>query len=63
MKLIRFRRLNKTNWETALNQEDLNRKLDGKFAEIIMPAKSLLIRFWLQIKNCFFLFDKNKNSK
>lgn len=46
MKVIRFRRLHKDNWEIAFNEEHLFEKLDGDMAEVIMPAKSWLIRLW-----------------
>jgi len=46
MKIIKFRRLNKSRWEIAFNESHLNRKLNGEIAEIIMPAKSLIVRLW-----------------
>ena len=44
MKVIRFRRLYNTHWEIAFNEAELNKKLNGEMAEIIMPAKPWWIR-------------------
>lgn len=49
MKLIRFRRLNSTRWEIAFNESHLYIKLNGDFAEIIMPAKPWYIRLWRKL--------------
>ena len=46
MKIIRFRRLNQCHWEIAFNERHLNEKLNGEFAEVIMPAKNIFIRLW-----------------
>jgi hypothetical protein len=56
VKLIRFRRLSQppvivggvsvATWEIAFDESHLNAKLNGEMAEVIMPAKSLLIRLW-----------------
>ena len=46
MKCIRFRRINSDIWEIAFNQDHLNAKLDGEFAEVIIPSKNILIRIW-----------------
>ena len=44
MKLIKFRRLNKINWEIAFNEDHLRHKLNGDMAEVQMPSCSLLVR-------------------
>jgi len=44
--MIKFRRLNKINWEIAFNQEHLDAKLNGEMAEIVMPAKSFFVRLY-----------------
>ena len=59
MKIIKFRRLSNpiqniqgTNfeiWEIAFSQKHLNEKLNGEFAEIIMPAESIFVQFWRKI--------------
>jgi hypothetical protein len=49
MKIIRFKRSGKENWEIAFNQENLDYKLNGEMAEVIMPAKSLFIRLWRKL--------------
>ena len=46
MKVIRFRRLNKTHWEIAFNEAHLREKLNGEQAEVIMPAKPWFVRLW-----------------
>lgn len=49
MKVIRFRRQGKTNWEIAFNETHFREKLDGDTAEIIMPAKPWYVRMWRKI--------------
>lgn len=59
MKIIKFRRLSNpiqntqgTNleiWEIAFSQKHLNQKLNGEFAEIIMPAELIFVQFWRKI--------------
>ena len=49
MKLIRFRRLNKKNYEIAFNEKHLYEKLNGECAEIIMPAKNIIVRLYRKI--------------
>jgi len=59
MKIIKFRRLSNpiqntqgTNleiWEIAFSQKHLNEKLNGELAEVIMPAKSIVVQFWRKI--------------
>lgn len=49
MKLIRFRRMNKQNWEIAFNESHLQEKLNGEMAEVIMPAKSWWVRLQRKI--------------
>ena len=59
MKVIRFRRLTAPNqvvqgiqiarWEIAFNQVDLDRKLNGEVAEVIMPAKPWPVRLWRRL--------------
>lgn len=49
MKVIRFRRLNRSRWEIAFNEKGLNDKLNGEMAEIVMPAKPFLTRLRLMI--------------
>lgn len=51
MKVIRFRRLNKKNWEIAFSQEHLNLKLNGDMAEIIVQAKPWYVRLYLKLYN------------
>lgn len=46
MRIIKFRRLNKVNWEIAFNESHLKEKLNGEMAEIHMPAKSIFIRLY-----------------
>jgi len=53
MSVIRFRRLEEETaefdnlrWEIATNVNDLNAKLDGEMAEVIMPALAWPIRLW-----------------
>ncbi len=58
MKLIKFRRLNKIIWEIAFNEKHLFAKLNGDMAEIIMPAKSWIIRLW----RIFFPMKEMKKS-
>ena len=71
MKLIRFRRLNRPveiaevvgiaevvvveYWEIAFNEDDLQRKLDGEMAEVIMPAKPWFVRLWRRLFPLRFL--------
>jgi hypothetical protein len=43
-KLIRFRVADSDMWEIAFNERDLQAKLDGRVAEVIMPAKPWYIR-------------------
>jgi len=45
-RLIRFRRLDRKRWEIAFNQHDLELKLNGDMAEILMPARPLVVRLW-----------------
>ena len=33
-------------WEIALSEEQLWAELDGEMAEIVMPAKSWIVRLW-----------------
>jgi hypothetical protein len=49
MKVIRFRRTGKANWEIAFNEAHLREKLDGDTAEIIMPAKPWYVRMWRKV--------------
>jgi hypothetical protein len=54
--LIRFRRLNRPAtlvngvtthiWEIAFNEQDLQTKLNGDMAEVMMPAKPWYVRLW-----------------
>ena len=57
MQIIKFRRLNRPaqytsdgvkieTWEIAFSEEYLNAKLNGETAEVIMPAKPWVVRFW-----------------
>lgn len=52
MKVIRFRRLSRPAcgpWEIAFNEDHLWQKLDGEMAEVIMPAKPLIVRTWRKL--------------
>ena len=62
MKLIRFRRLNKTHWEIAFNEDNLFEKLDGDMAEIIMPDKPLIVRLWRKLFPLIPLTDKGNSG-
>ena len=54
--MIKFRRLNQPVqivngikiqwWEIALDEDDLNAKLNGEMAEVIMPAEPWYIQLW-----------------
>ena len=59
MRIIKFRRLKKLYWEIAFNKKHLRMKLNGDMAEIIMPAKPLLIRIWRR----FFPIKETKEPK
>jgi len=74
MKLIRFRRLSRppklivwegeqvlaTYWEIAFDTDDLNRKLNGELAEVIMPPAAWPVRLW---RRFFPLKGAEKDSK
>lgn len=49
MKLIRFRRLDRKNWEIAFSEAHLFDKLNGDMAEVLMPAKSWFVRLWRRV--------------
>lgn len=59
MKIIRFKRDSRKNWvkdvngiiidygwEIAFSEKELREKLNGEMAEVIMPAKNLIIRLY-----------------
>jgi len=50
MKYIRFRRLNRKNWEIARDEDELHAKLDGEMAEVVMPAKPWYVRLWRRVR-------------
>jgi hypothetical protein len=49
MKLIRFRRLDRENWEIAFSETHLFEKLNGEMAEVVMPAKPCFVRLWRRV--------------
>ena len=49
-RIIRFRRLGRSVGEIAFDERELFSKLDGDMAEIIMPAKPLIVRLWRRIR-------------
>lgn len=52
VRIIRFQRASNFGtpwWEIAFDEEHLQAKLDGEMAEVIMPAKPLVVRLWRRL--------------
>jgi len=47
-----------TGWEIAFSEADLFARLDGEMAEIVMPAKSWIIRLWRKVRPLRFVEAK-----
>jgi hypothetical protein len=46
---IAFRRLGSRYWEIARSDAELDAKLDGEVADVIMPARPLVVRLWRRL--------------
>lgn len=46
LRIIKFKREDKYYWEIAFSEKELQQKLEGKMADVIMPEKPIIIRWY-----------------
>src|ERR1700744_2517723 len=49
IRLIKFRPLDDELWQIAFNEKELYEKLNGRLAEVFMPERPILVRFWYKL--------------